>query len=200
MASSRCTLIYIYTFIHLFFLGDSPKKDMVKISTKKMNSSILFHKLPELPDGCLCFSLHLGFFFTFAVWWGNEWPWFTKERRSRVYPFPADARRSLSQDLADSTLDFRWISVGGASHRIIFQQPPTFHTQGLRFCSRFIGGQQTLLCNFLVTRNHRFGHESRVSILYGFYRFFVDIFFPQYLNSMAFFLITDLSACCSFLS
>lgn len=134
--------IYIYTFV---FFGDSPKKDIQWISTKKMNSSILFHKLPELPDGCLCFSLHLGFFFTFAVWWGNEWPWFTKERRSRVYTFPADARRSLSQDWPIQPWISRWILVVQVTDHL----PTTTHPRRVWDSSHFIGGQQTLLIPFL---------------------------------------------------
>lgn len=179
-------LIYIY----IVFLGDSPKKDMVDFHQKKMNSSLVFHKLPELPDGCLCCS-YICFFFHLRSVMEKEWPWFTKERRSRVFTFPADARRSLSQDWPIQPWifgGFRWCK--SQDHL----QTTTFHTQGLRFCSHFIGGPTDLAVDsFLVFRNHRFGPQKSC-----FYIFFLIIFFLNS-NSMVFFLITDLSACCRYI-
>lgn len=164
MASSRCTLIYIY--ICFFWAILQAKKRHGQDFHKKMNSSLVFHKLPELPDGCLCCSLHL-FFFTFAVWWGMKKPWFTKERRSRVYTFPADARRSLSQDWPIQPWIFGGWVVQVTDHLQTTTHPPA--GSGILLIWR----PTDLADSFLVNRNHRFGHKSRVSI----WRFLNIIFF-----------------------
>lgn len=156
---------YIYTYV-FFGRFSKPKKDMVKISTKKWILPLFSTNFPSFPMAVFVVA-YICFFFTFAVWWGMKKPWFTKERRSRVYTFPADARRSLSQDWPIQPWIFGGWVVQVTDHLQTTTHPPA--GSGILLIWR----PTDLADSFLVNRNHRFGHKSRVSI----WRFLNIIFF-----------------------
>lgn len=148
---SRCTLI-------CFFLGDSPKKTSSGFPQKKQILPLFSTNFPSFPMAVFVVAT-FGIFFHLHSVMGSEKPWFTKERRSRVYTFPADARRSWSQDWP-----IPWISVVQVTDHL---QTTTFHTQGCEIHHISLAANRP--CWFLsCNRNHRFVYKSRVSI----FRFF----------------------------
>ena len=123
--------IYIYIYICMIFsviltkdYCDFHKKWIPPFFFKRGSINL------EVFDGCICFSyIWEELFYPHSVT-GIEWPWFTKERRCRVYTFPADARRSLSQGTGRFGGIFRSF-LDGASHRSFASNRPP--SKSLRF-------------------------------------------------------------------
>lgn len=153
-------LIYIYI---LFFWAILQKKTWW-ISTKKRWILPLFStNFPSFPMAVFVVATFV-FFFTFAVWWRrsdldlprSEDPEFSRFLQTHVVAYPKIGRfnRGFSVDF------------GGASHRIIFKQPP-FTRRVWDFAHISLEGQQTLLwIPFLFFGIIDLVHKSRVSIFF----------------------------------